>query len=517
MRPSSSSRSVRSRFGLHAREKAVVLVAAGAVLMAGCGSRVTEAEFAAADASAGIGSAQPGTAGASGVTDAGQVPGGAATDTTAADTTASGAAPAAGGAATDAAAAGATVPTATGTATKPGKGAVAAVDSAATGGGAKAPVAAGCAKQGPPVTIGQVGSFSGLAGSNFAGAVKTPYVWVNYMNARGGLGCHPIRFLQIDTQSNPALTQAAIDRLVNKEGAIALMANFVPLEIAGFLSGLEKAKVAGIGGDQAAPEWVGISKYAFPVGGTARSLVAGSVKQASELGRKKIAVLACVETSPCGANFTNTIINDGFAKKFGMEVVYSGQVSLTQPDYTAQCQNAKSAGADTIAWGLDKAGLQRAAKSCATLNYFPTLPLISLQGSFDPTDANIRKSGAFLSSPVFPYMLDNTPALKEFQGAMKQYAPTAAIDSSASLVWASAQMLAKVVDKLGVGAQTRALTKEDILGGLDKIKNETLSGLIPATTFTVGSPQVENPCYFGIQFTAQGVFRATNGLTKGCI
>lgn len=503
MRPFSSSCSRRLRSG--GRGKAVILVAAGAVLLSGCGSRITEAEFAAFDAADGAGAAQ----GTSDLSVAGadpsalggidQVPGSASTGTV-------GTVPGTGGAAAPAAAD-----------AKSNSSTSATTGATPAAAGAKVPVAAGCAKQGPPVTIGQVGSFSGLAGATFVGGVKAPYVWVNYMNARGGLGCHPIRFIQVDTQSNPALTQAAIDRLVNKEGAIALFGNLVPLEIAGFISGLEKAQVAGIGGDQAAPEWSGVSKYIFPVGGTARSLVAGSVKQAAELGKKKIAVLSCVETSACGANFSNTIVKDGFAKKFGMEVVYTGQISITQPDYTAQCQNAKSAGADTVAWGLDKAGLQRAAKSCATLGYFPTLPLISLQGSFDPADPNLRKSGAFLSSPVFPYMLNNTPALAQFHDAMKKYAPTAPVDNAASLVWASGQMLAEVVDKLGPSVQTRALTKADILDGLDKIKNETLDGIITPTTYKTGAPQAENLCYFGIEFTAQGIFRPTNGLTKGCI
>jgi len=373
-----------------------------------------------------------------------------------------------------------------------------------------------CTTSGPPVTIGQVGTFSGLVGANFAGATKTAYVWVDYMNAHGGLGCHPIRFVQVDDQSNPALSQAGVERLVEKEGAVAIFAAFVPLDIAGFQAGLNKEKIAAIGGDQAAPEWLS-NAYMYPVGGTSRAAIAGSVKQASEIGKKKIAVLYCVEASPCGSNFNNTIIKDGFAKKFGMDVVYSGAVSITQPDYTAQCENAKNAGADTIAWGLDRAGLQRAAKSCAKLNYFPTLPLIALQGSFDPSDLNIRKSGAFLSSPTFPYLLDSTPALAQFHDAMKKYAPNGAIDTSASLVWSAGMMLARVVDSMGAAAQGKPLTKDDILKATGNISNETLGGLIPATSYKAVGPQAENPCYFGIQFSPDGTFAAPKGLKPSCI
>jgi ABC-type branched-subunit amino acid transport system substrate-binding protein len=401
---------------------------------------------------------------------------------------------------------------------KSAKPAGASSSSTKSGGGAstKSEALSVCTTSGPPVTIGQVGTFSGLVGANFAGATRTAYVWVDYMNAHGGLGCHPIRFVQIDDQSNPALSQAGVERLVEKEGAVAIFAAFVPLDISGFQAGLNKEKIAAIGGDQAAPEWLS-NAYMYPVGGTSRAAIAGSVKQAAEIGKKKIAVLYCVEASPCGSNFNDTIIKDGFAKKFGMDVVYSGAVSITQPDYTAQCENAKNAGADTIAWGLDRAGLQRAAKSCAKLNYFPTLPLIALQGSFDPSDPNIRKSGAFLSSPTFPYLLDSTPPLAQFHDAMKKYAPNGAIDTSASLVWSAGMMLARVVDSMGAAAQDKPLTKDDILKATGNISNETLGGLIPATSYRAVGPQAENPCYFGIQFSPDGTFAAPKGLKPSCI
>jgi ABC-type branched-subunit amino acid transport system substrate-binding protein len=479
---------------------AAVAVAVGLVL-AGCGSRVDEdvAESAPAGVTTDLGAPQTATgAGTTGAVTGGTTatqPG--TTTTTGAGATATG-----------------TTPATTTTGTTPAG--TTGTKSSGTKPAANVPVAQGCAKQGPPVTIGQVGTFSGLVGANFAGAIKTSYVWVNYMNQHGGLGCHPIRFIQIDDQSNPALSQAAVERLATKEGAIAIFAAFVPLDIAGFQAGLNKMKIAAIGGDQAAPEW-NSNPYMYPVGGTPRAAIAGSVQQAAEAGGKKIAVLYCVEASPCGSNFNDTIIKDGFAKKFGMEVVYSGSISITQPDYTAQCQNAKSAGADVVAWGLDRAGLQRAAKSCAAIGYFPKLPLIALQGSFDPKDPNLRKSTAFLSGLSFPYMVDNTPATKLYHDAMRQFAPGAAIDTAGSGTWAAGQMLAKIVEKLGPEAQTRALTKEDIFTGAGKIKNETLDGIIPATTYRATGPQPENLCYFGIAFGSDGIFRAPKGLKPTCL
>lgn len=504
MRTPSPNRAKRARRGAPAGRIAAVAVAVGLVL-AGCGSRVDEdvAQTAPAGVTGDIGTTIPGNTGA---IDPGTTTGtnpGTTTGTNPGTTT--GTAPGT--------TAGTTATTSNGTGGAKNNGG--AKDTATGGNSAGTPVAQGCKQQGPPVLIGQVGTFSGLVGANFAGAIKTSYVWVAWMNAHGGLGCHPIRFVQKDDQSNPALSQAAVEDLTN-QGAIAIFAAYVPLDIAGFQAGLNKMKIAAIGGDQAAPEWNN-NQYMYPVGGTARAGVAGSVQQAAEAGGKKIAVLYCVEASPCGSNFNDTIIKDGYAKKFGMDVVYSGSVSITQPDYTAQCQNAKNAGADVLAWGLDRAGLQRAAKSCAAIGYFPKLPLIALQGSFDPKDPNLRKSSAFLSALSFPYMIDSSPATKAYHDAMKQFAPTAAIDTAGSGTWAAGQMLAKIIEKLGPEAQTRVLTKQDIFDGAAKIKNETLEGLIPPTTYKAQGPQAENLCYFGIAFGADGKFTAPKGLKPTCI
>jgi branched-chain amino acid transport system substrate-binding protein len=417
--------------------------------------------------------------------------------------------------------AGAGTKTSGGTATNTGAntGANTGSSTAKTGSGASTPVAQGCKQQGPPVVIGQVGSFSGIAGANFPGALRTGAVWVAWMNANGGLGCHPIRLFQVDDASNPAQSQAAVERLVSKEGAIALFGAFVPLDVSGLKAGANKMQVAVIGGDQATVEW-GDSPYMYPVGGTAKAAVAGSVQQAAEAGGKKIAVLYCIESTACGSAVNNTIVKDGYAKKYGMDVVYSSSVSITQPDYTAQCQNAKNAGADTIFWGLEKTGLQRAAKSCASISYFPKLPLIALQGTFDPQDANIRKSaesGVFLTSLMFPYMVNTSPATKAYHDAIQKYAPSTPLEPSGAYTWASLQMLAKIVDNLGPAAQTRVLTRQDIFAGAAKIKNETLQGLIPPTTYKPVGPQAENPCYFGIRFTPNGTFEAPKGLKIACI
>jgi ABC-type branched-subunit amino acid transport system substrate-binding protein len=511
------------------RRCAALLVVGSVILIGGCGTRIGTPEIIKAEGGDGSPVAttpQSGTSGgtqgagtANGATTQGGVAGNSTGASGGTSTAGAGSGTGATGSTTGSTAGSTTGSTASGGSTagaSSGSKKSSKAKSGKSGGSVSTAAAATCTTEGPPVVIGQVGTFSGLVGANFQGAIKTPYVWVDNANAHGGLGCHPIHFIQMDDQSDPATSEADVEQLVTQDHAVALFAAFTPLDMAGFLAGVDKEGVAVIGGDQSEPDWT-TDKNLFPVGGTARAAIAGSVQQAAHIGRKKIAVLSCVEAAACGANFYDTIIKDGFAKKFGMKVVYSGTISITQPDFTAQCQDAKNAGADTIAFGLDRAGLQRAAQSCASLNYFPTLPLIALQGSFDPTDPNIRKDGAYLSSPTFPYLENSLPAEQTFHAAMKQYAPSAPIDTSASIVWSDGQMLQQVVSELGTSAQSRALTMADFFNGAAKIHDETLGGLVPPTTYKTGAPQAENPCYFGIQFGHNGTFTAPGGNKPACI
>jgi branched-chain amino acid transport system substrate-binding protein len=78
-------------------------------------------------------------------------------------------------------------------------------------------------------------------------------------------------------------------------------------------------------------------------------------------------------------------------------------------------------------------------------------------------------------------------------------------------------MLEHVVDLLGPSARTAPLTRELIYKGLGLVKNETLGGLIPPTTYTFGQTHApENFCYAPMAFDKRG-FYAPRGTTFSCI
>ena len=56
----------------------------------------------------------------------------------------------------------------------------------------------------------------------------------------------------------------------------------------------------------------------------------------------------------------------------GIKLVFSRQISITQPSYLSECQAAKDAGAEILFPSIDASGMSRIERSCSTVGYHPT-------------------------------------------------------------------------------------------------------------------------------------------------
>ncbi|HEX3899311.1 MAG TPA: ABC transporter substrate-binding protein [Mycobacteriales bacterium] len=370
-----------------------------------------------------------------------------------------------------------------------------------------------CQTQGSPIKIGEVGAFSGLVGASIPGAHAALPVWVRYINSEGGIACHPVVLYQDDDESNPAISSSDVHTLAQSDHVAAIVGNWVPLDVAGFRQAVESVKIPAVGGDMVTTDW-NESPYMYGVGGAARAQFVGSVAGLAKQGLTRIAIFYCIESTAC-TSYNAALGAQGGAAHNGQKVVYTAATSLTQPDFTSQCENAKKANAQVIVAAGDDSYVQRAARSCAGINYYPVMALSATQGDFDKSDPNMRKDGASLGSAAVPYVLDNTPALQAFHDAMKEYAPTAPVENSAIVTWSDGMMFKAAIDALGPSARTEDITPALVMKGLSKIKNETLGGLIPPTTYGAGggssSPSPEILCYYPMLFGHTGEFSAPQG------
>jgi branched-chain amino acid transport system substrate-binding protein len=345
--------------------------------------------------------------------------------------------------------------------------------------------AAACTGPGVPLRIGQIGNFSGVAGPVTAGARRAMAVWVAAANARGGVACHPVVLYTVDDGEDPARAAAAVQDLTADKHVQALVGVFSVLTLNGVVSGVRQAKVPVIGGDLVGFPW-NSEPYLFPQGVGYRDVVRGGLQQAVATGLGKVALLYCVEVAAC--TIDAKVIPEEMANAGG-SIVYSSAISITQTDFTAQCQGAKTAGAQALRVAADGATLGRVARSCAALNFHPKL--IGVNVAISPAQAAdpiIRQDTLLVSGANAPWNRADTPGQVEFLAALKQYAPTLIPDGMAMAAWSSGKLFQAAVDRLGVAARTAPVTTALILQGLGRIRNETLDGLTPPITFTPNQP-----------------------------
>jgi len=350
-----------------------------------------------------------------------------------------------------------------------------------------------------PIVVGEIGDFSGVVGASFAPSRDAFSAWVQSINAKGGINGHPVKLYSADDGNDGARDLAIAKDFVENKGAIALV-NFYSaaggdVPVARYA---ESKNVPVIGGGTYS-EIFNQSPMMFPQTTGYQTWYKAQPKVLKDGGAKKVAVVYCTEAAVCENNAKTF---EGYAKQVGLEIVYEGRVSLAQPDFTAECLNAKAAGADTFIPVVDGNSVNRLAQSCARQSFKPKY-MVSAPVGNPPPDLE----GAIAILPSFPWTLTSgSPALDEWGQAVRTYAPDALRSSFSSFGWASGKLLqaaaARVSDRP---------TSAELLEGLYALHNETLGGLAPALNFVRGKPAPEADCVY-VMRVAGGKWVATNGV-----
>jgi branched-chain amino acid transport system substrate-binding protein len=339
-----------------------------------------------------------------------------------------------------------------------------------------------CTAQGAPAALGQVGTFSGLAGPIAGDGLAAMAVWAKDVNARGGLACHPVTIYVRDDGGDPAQAASATRELIATRGVVAFVGNILPLSMAGFLPEIKKNGCVPAVGALAGDSLWNTDSCLFNPGGGFDEAIAGLVRQAVDRGHTKLGLLYCVEIAGCAYADKGVA---AAANREGADLVYSAQVSLTQTDFTAQCQNAKNAGVQELAAALEGSALARLARSCLALNYRPLL--VGAAFAINPRqagDPKIRELGLATINPNAPWFLTDQPGLREYQAALARYAPQILSSGITSQMWASGRLLEAGIAKAGAAARQGPLTAAMVAAGLSRIRGETLGGLSAPLDFT---------------------------------
>ena len=362
-----------------------------------------------------------------------------------------------------------------------------------------------------PVVIGSVGTYSGVVGASLGTAPQALGAWVKWTNAHGGVAGHPVQLYTVDDQSSNANAEAATQDLVENKKAVALVGSFIPQTYSGVQAYVDPHQVPVIGGDGVTPAW-NSDPMLFNIGGNLGPGAFGTMKEAVSEGKPKIALFYCVESTVCS---TGKTISEQEAQPAGATLVDEEQISLGQPDFTANCLNARGKGAQVIVVIADASAMTRVADNCAAQGYKPTIATGALSANNQqPSDPNL--DGMLIDLQTAPWFLGETPAQQAFQEAMATYAPGLSLSGPDAQAWTSAELFKKAVETTGALARNGPITRQLVLDGLWNIRDETLGGLAAhSLTFLRGKPSVPVKCVFIAQIKG-GKWTAPIGLQEVC-
>ncbi len=309
--------------------------------------------------------------------------------------------------------------------------------------------------------------------------------WAADLNSRGGLRCHPVEVYSRDDGGDPARSAYLAQDLVARYHVVAFLASVIAVAN-GFKQAIAAAKVPAVGGP-GGQDWRD-SPWVFPEAASIPDQIFGIIRNGVEQGKTKLGLIHCVEAPICTETAAQV---KALAPAAGAELVYTTPASITQTDYTAGCLNAQKAGVDQLLLGLDGASIARVARSCEAIKY---RPLFSTQAAlFSPAQAEdplVRSFGVATVTGDVPWMLKDTPGLREYHRVLERWIPRTPPDGASVIAFTSGKLLEAALANVAADVARGPITPALVLQGLGAIRNESLGGLTAGLNFRPGEKVV---------------------------
>ncbi len=189
--------------------------------------------------------------------------------------------------------------------------------------------------------ISQTGRYAEPAGRQ----VNSIKLWVDEVNARGGLLGHKIVLRLLDDKSDTQTAIKLYEKLITEDKVDLLLAPYSSGITEAVANVNERYKMPFVAyGAASSPIWEKGRKYIFNIVAVAEDYQKGAVHLAKQIGVKKAAVIGEDSLFPrqSGKGAKE------WAKKVGIEIVVEENYPLKQTDFTALLQKIKAAGAEAI-------------------------------------------------------------------------------------------------------------------------------------------------------------------------
>jgi branched-chain amino acid transport system substrate-binding protein len=189
--------------------------------------------------------------------------------------------------------------------------------------------------------ISQTGRFAEPAGRQ-ANSVK---MWVDEVNARGGLLGHKIKLILLDDKSDTQTAVKLYEKLITEDKVDVLLAPYSSAITEAVANINERYKMPFVAyGAASSPIWEKGRKYIFNIVPVAEDYQKGAVHLAQQIGIKKIAIISEDSLFPRQA----AIGAKRWADKLGIHVVLQENYPQKQTDFTALLQKIRAIGAEAI-------------------------------------------------------------------------------------------------------------------------------------------------------------------------
>jgi branched-chain amino acid transport system substrate-binding protein len=289
------------------------------------------------------------------------------------------------------------------------------------------------------VSIAALGDYSGVVGASQGPYLTGLRAWIKMVNDRGGLNGHPVNPLIVaDDGGDAGRNRQLAQQMIEQNHVVALMFD-AALDGTGTVSYVTQQGVPFVGGIASGDYFYSSPVYfpQMPQGNDGAEQTMGAFPVLAQQGKTKWASIVCVE-SPNVCNAIASVAKRG-APKYGAQVVYATTSSITQPDYSSECLNARNAGAQAVVVVLDGASIERLAQSCARQSYHPVFVTTSNVVLPDMAQSD-GLQGMLVAAATMP-LAANQPALQEFRTAMSKYAGGQTLADGMVEAWTAGKVL----------------------------------------------------------------------------
>ena len=347
---------------------------------------------------------------------------------------------------------------------------------------------------GKPIVLGSVGVAGGPIGATVAAAPDGARAWVAAVNERGGLNGHPVKLIVADDGADASRAASIVRRMVDEQGVVALFATYAPTTLQAAMPFLEQRGVPVIGGVSGNFAEENSPMVFNPQAGPSIVPVASAASIGAQLppDQRDVGVFYCFESEQCA------FIRDGLVKRageFGVRIVYQAQVSLAQPDFTAQVAQARAAGAKVLFGAFDLNTLLRLASAAHRQGWNPVFA-----GAFQFDTDDIKPYAKELNGLLgfsLTVNYDASQLLEEYRQAVRRFVPGGKIGGLGAQAWAQGRLLEAASPFL-----SPSVTSRSIIDALYKLKAVDLGGLVPPVTFNKGAHRDVNHCYVPTVFAS---------------